>query len=104
MSEAFTPTPCPSPGECDPPQEGVEPGEGGGFVGGGGPSAPRLLEFLPLSATLGCVDGNLTAERPLGCAPRSAPLGSGGFARAGGEADGLAKCEGLLHRTSETGH
>ena len=73
MGEAFTPTPYPSPGECDPPQEGVRPGEGGGFEGGWGPSAPSLLEFLPLSATLGCVDGSLTAERGQGVRPTASP-------------------------------
>jgi hypothetical protein len=76
-SPSSSPTPCPSPGECKPPQEGGKPGEGRGLQGGGGPSAPRLLEILhPLrgaprrgSATPGCVDGTFAAERPTGLLP-----------------------------------
>jgi len=32
------------------------------FYVGGGPTAPRLLEILPLSATDGCVGGSFPAE------------------------------------------
>jgi hypothetical protein len=78
------PHPFPSPGECVPLEERVKPGEGSSFEGGGGHSAPRLLEFLPLSATDDWVDGSFPAEMGQGVRPKT-----------------FAWCEGPLCQTSE---
>jgi hypothetical protein len=58
---------APPPACCRCRCEGVQPGEGRGFRGGGGPKALRLLELLdPLPATLRPVEGNPPAERGMG--------------------------------------
>ena len=70
MASAFTPPPSfrgqapdPSPGERGYQGEFVMPGEGGGFQGCGGPSAPRILEILhTLSARLRFVEDSCEAE------------------------------------------
>jgi len=80
MGEAFTPTPYPRAAARSDTCTALRAAQGA----------------EGLSATLGCVDGNLTAESP------SRALGIQGEGQ-GVRPKALAECEGLPHRTSGTG-